>query len=129
MAIIKTQTTDSPLPQSYPKGNQCPNCGGYKLESELLEKKGIAKKDSLKFNFLGVAKANPSDVRYYEKYKIACRICGYAFIWSSTEPYPKINERLDLIAKVAAQSWVCSYCGNSNDGTRTSCYVCTYPKS
>jgi len=128
MARIVKQSTDSPLPQIFPKGNQCPNCGGYKIDSKLLDKQGVAKKDSIKPNFFGVAKVNPADIRYLEKFSISCRICGYVFIWSNTEPYPKIIERPDLIAKVETQSWMCSYCGSSNDGTKNNCYVCTYPK-
>ena len=61
-------------------------------------------------------------------YKYYCAICGNQWTQMIGSPLPKVTVRPDLIKKVESQRWTCSYCGSSNDGTRTSCYVCTYPK-
>ncbi|MBK9600647.1 MAG: hypothetical protein IPO36_02215 [Anaerolineales bacterium] len=69
-----------------------------------------------------VSKEFTSGYRYY------CHICGNHWKWMIGTPYPKVTVRPDLLARVEAQRWTCAHCGSSNDGTRTSCYVCTYPK-
>ena len=61
-------------------------------------------------------------------YNYTCNICGNHWTWNIGTPLPKVTVRPDLIAKVESQRWTCAHCGSSNDGTRTSCYVCTYPK-
>lgn len=61
-------------------------------------------------------------------YKYYCTICGNRWQWMIGSPYQKITERPDLLTIVESQRWTCAHCGSSNDGTRTSCYVCTYPK-
>jgi len=61
-------------------------------------------------------------------YKYYCNICGHRWRWDVGTQLPTVTVRPDLIKKVESQRWYCVACGNSNDGTRTTCYVCGYPK-
>lgn len=97
---------------------QCPNCGGYKVETESdflegeYERIGCLFRLALLCSFLlmlGIPffYAVAREAVFLGKrrklvgqiHKYTCYLCGYEWTWKTGDPLPQVNVRPDLIAK------------------------------